>query len=91
MVTMYGLWFDKSLSQSLIHFLKTEMEILISDQVKSMFKIRVLPEIILKHKSKLDLDFSIMDDQECNELFLTAFRKCVEIHKDKNPITYNSI
>ena len=88
---MYGLWFEKGLSQSLIDFVKTEMEIFVSDQVKPMFKIRVLPEILLKHKSKLDLEQQIEDDQECNELFLTAFRKCLKIHQDKNPITYNSI
>ena len=90
-VTMYGLWFEKGLSQSLIDFVKTETEIFVSDQAKPMFKIRVLPEILLKHKYKPDLEHAIDDDQEYNELALTAFRKCVKLNKNKESITYNSI
>ena len=90
-VMMYGLWFEKGLSQSLIDFVKTETEIFVSDQVKPMFKIRVLPEILLKHKYKPDLEHAIDDDQEYNELALTAFRKCVKLNKNKESITYNSI
>ena len=89
---MYGLWFDKGISQSLIDFVQTEMEIYVSDQEKPMFKIRVLPEILLKHEStKLDLEQQIDDDQEYNELALTAFRKCAKLDNKENPIIYNSI
>ena len=90
-LTMYGLWYQK---QSLIECLKEEINkdmcSMVSDDIGSMFKLKVLPQNIMKSDTMRDINYDIMDDQEYNDITLTTFRKFIQL-KNNTQCQYDSV